>query len=135
MIRKAELEIVAKVGDIPAEAGRRRLYEVDGVRIHFRALELYNGTDDEFHLHCCGLEIQKFYSSDRLTPEQILYLLSRLRGPATTPTGHNICVWKDDTAVNIEIGDEDSIRIPHGEKWNRLDIEGRIQVNLDKTFN
>jgi hypothetical protein len=60
---------------------------------------------DKYHesLGLCGLEISELHTDEKLTAEQIDYLVKRMRGEPSYPTGHDISIWIEEDSVKIGI--------------------------------
>lgn len=72
-----------------------------------RQLDGARGTHDERSLGQCGTEAHTVSCDGLMTPDQILYLLTRLRGSKTgEPNGARICMWKTDCEFYLSIGFE-----------------------------
>lgn len=70
-----------------------------------RQLDGARGTHDERSLGQCGVELHTVSCDGLMTPDQILYLLTRLRGSKTgEPDGARICMWKTDCEFYLSIG-------------------------------
>ena len=70
-----------------------------------RQLDGAKGTEFERSLWHCGTEAHTVSCDGIMTPDQILYMITRLRGTKTgEPSGSRICMWLEDGEVYVAIG-------------------------------
>ncbi|WPJ20527.1 hypothetical protein vBPFY1MI_68 [Pseudomonas phage vB_PF_Y1-MI] len=70
-----------------------------------RQLDGAKGTEFERSLGQCGVEAHTVSCDGHMTLDQVMYMLTRLRGPEDgEPSGSRICMWKTDGVVFLSIG-------------------------------
>lgn len=70
-------------------------YQLDAVR----------GTQDERSLGQCGTEAHTVSCDGHMTLDQVMYMLTRLRGvQCGEPSGARICMWKTEEDAFLSIG-------------------------------
>lgn len=65
----------------------------------------YGGADFT-SLGMCGVELSRVSSNEELTLDQVIYLISRLRGETSEPDDSRICMWLSKHGGIIAIGSE-----------------------------
>ena len=65
----------------------------------------YGGADFT-SLGMCGVELSRVSSNEELTLEQVIYLISRLRGDVVEPDDSRICMWQSKHGAILAIGSE-----------------------------
>lgn len=72
-----------------------------------RQLDGAKGTEFERSLGQCGTEAHTVSCDGHMTLDQIMYMLTRLRGTVDgEPSGARICMWRADSVIFLSIGFE-----------------------------
>lgn len=72
-----------------------------------RQLDRAKGTSSERDLGQYGVQLHTVSCDGLMTADQILYLLTRMRGTKTgAPSGARICMWLEDGEIYLAIGFE-----------------------------
>lgn len=102
----------------------------------YAALENYRNTEWWVSLMMCGMEFTRVSSHVELTVDQVMYMLSRMRGKEfSEPGASRICIWLDKYTKTAILGiGINTYTLKRGVDFDRGELLEWIDINLQMEF-